>query len=51
MSEIDDVVDRMDAKFRSANSVPVQRAPITANEWAIIREAIKGDSDESPSSD
>lgn len=41
MNELDEVVARMDSKFRSANSIPVQRAPITANEWAIIREAIK----------
>lgn len=51
MNELDEVVARMDSKFTSANSIPVQRAPITANEWAVIREAIKGDSDESPSSD
>lgn len=33
--------DRIDARFRSGNSVPVERANITASEWAELRAALE----------
>ena len=32
---------RLDLKFRSGNSVPVERATITADEWNRIRELVR----------
>ena len=33
--------DRIDARFRSGNSVPVERAHITADEWTVLRAALE----------
>lgn len=30
-------IERIEARFRSENSVPVERASITADEWVAIR--------------
>lgn len=35
-----ELIALIDARFRSANSVPVQRAPLKADEWAEIKEAL-----------
>lgn len=35
-----EVVEAIDARFISGNSVPVERAPVKADEWAVIRAAI-----------
>lgn len=32
-----DIKDKIDARFVSGNSTPVERASITAEEWALIR--------------
>lgn len=34
---IAELIDLIDARFRSSNSVPVQRAPLKADEWAEIK--------------
>lgn len=34
---IAELIELIDARFRSANAVPVARAPIKAEEWAEIR--------------
>lgn len=34
-------LNRLDLKFRSGNSVPVERATITADEWSRIRELVR----------
>jgi hypothetical protein len=36
-----EAIERLNAKFRSCNSVPVARAPITAEEWSLIRAALE----------
>ncbi len=35
------LIELIDRRFRSANAVPVARAPIKAEEWAAIREALE----------
>lgn len=30
-------IERIEARFRSGNSVPVERAHIAANEWAALK--------------
>lgn len=37
---IPELIELIDARFRSANAVPVSRAPIKAEEWATLREAL-----------
>lgn len=33
-------IERIEARFRSGNSVPVERASITTAEWRILRDAL-----------
>ena len=40
-----DLIERIEARFVSGNSVPVERAHITASEWKIIRDALEDDAD------
>jgi len=41
MDKIDEVIDRMDLKFTSGNSVEVERSAITKEEWDLIKSYIK----------
>lgn len=36
MSEVQQVIERMNNRFTSGNSIPVERAVITAKEWEIL---------------
>lgn len=40
---IKDLADEINARFRSGNSVPVERAYITADEWKEVQAAIGGE--------
>ena len=35
-----DIISAINARFISGNSIPVERAPIKADEWAVIRAAL-----------
>lgn len=37
---MDDLIAQIDLKFQSGNSVPVDRAVVTAAEWKLLREYI-----------
>lgn len=39
--ELQRIVDTMDARFRSGNSIPVKRAHIGPEEWEIIKKALR----------
>lgn len=36
-----DLIEQIDLRFQSGNSVPVQRAFITADEWEAIKNALR----------
>lgn len=35
------IIAAIDARFVSGNSIPVERAPVKADEWAAIRAALE----------
>lgn len=39
------LIEKIDARFRSGNSVPVERANITASEWAALKELVESELD------
>lgn len=41
MSEVQKVMERLNNRFTSGNSIPVERAVITAEEWEIIELSLR----------
>lgn len=41
MSQLEEVIERLNNRFTSGNSIPVERSVITDEEWKIIKQHLK----------